>query len=319
MSPRSGNVVPNNLNAPSPLGNEKRHRTTMQSSCYSYDWPSAVKYVPNWPTVTSRLGDIGYIDNSGTWRSVLNILDDVQCRAHGIEALRLSHEKSEYITQSKFNDSRYCPVIRVSSGWECSSLTHAELQRYLVVLKVLICSAAWDATSTPQLAQYPPQQGVEIRRSENSVYRPLNALIAGPGIFIRKLHLPEEIIKCWLLLNWSKIQSAVKLFQISYQPYANNRETCLALMEFITEKWTSVYEDANTIHVDWVPIALGCTTSKESSPAWDNIQLPRPTMRAKLGMGNGQVYTINSFFNLSSLLLVVMVLWFRDSYSKSGV
>src|SRR5208282_4696844 len=94
------------------------------------DWPAAIKFVPNWPTITSRLGDIGYIDNAGTWRSVLNILDEGQCRPHGIEPLRLSHQKSEYVTQFKFNDSRDCPVVSVSSGWECSFLSEAELRRF---------------------------------------------------------------------------------------------------------------------------------------------------------------------------------------------
>ena len=104
----------------------------MQSSYYPNEWPSAIKYVPNWPTVTSRLGDIGYIDNSGGWRSVLDVFDAGQCRAHGIEPLRLSHEKSEYITQFKFNHSMHYPVVRVSSGWECSSLNSAELQRFSI-------------------------------------------------------------------------------------------------------------------------------------------------------------------------------------------
>lgn len=161
----------------------------------------------------------------------------------------------------------------------------------------LTSSAEWQATSAAQLAQDRPQQGLEIRRSPNSLYRPLNALIAGPGIFVRKIHLPGETVKRWLAVNWKKIQAAINLFQISYQPYANNGETCLALIEFVSEKWVSVYEDGNSINVDWYPIALGWTNGKKSQPVWDNIQLPRPTMRAKLGMGNGQVYKINYMVN----------------------
>jgi hypothetical protein len=114
-----------------PIHRTKKPQRMQGHSFYnSYDWPSDIKFIPNWPTITSRLGDIGYIDNSGTWRSVLNILDNSQCRAYGIEPLCLSHQKSEYITQFKFNDSRGFPVVRVSSGWECSSLNDAELQRF---------------------------------------------------------------------------------------------------------------------------------------------------------------------------------------------
>lgn len=162
----------------------------------------------------------------------------------------------------------------------------------------LICSAQWDATSAPHLAQYHPQYGVEIRQSPNSVYRPLNALFAGPEIFVRRLHLPEDTVKLWVTLNWSKLQAVVNLYQLSFPPYAHNRDASLAMMEFVTAQWTSAYEDANAVHMDWVPIALGWTTGKEIPLSWDNIQLPRPTMRAKLGMGNGQVCIINFLVNI---------------------
>ena len=155
----------------------------------------------------------------------------------------------------------------------------------------LISSAEWEATSALQRAQSRPQCGIEIRRSPNSAYRPLNALIAGPRIIARKLHLPEEIVKRWITLNWNKINAAVNLYHKSYHPYAQHRETCIALVEFVTETWTSVYEDGNTDHVEWLPITLGSTTGKGSPSNWDNIQLPKPTMRARFGMGNGQVYS----------------------------
>jgi hypothetical protein len=96
-----------------------------------HDWPAAIKFVPNWPTVTSRLGDVGYLDNSGIWRSVLNILDEDRCHAHSIDPLQLSRPKSEYITKIKFNNSSQDPIIRVSSGWGCSFLSAAELDRFL--------------------------------------------------------------------------------------------------------------------------------------------------------------------------------------------
>ena len=123
----------NNLNARKPLDNDKGPRINMQSAYYPIGWPSRIKFAPNWPSVTSRLGDIGYIDNSGIWRTVLNVLDSDQCRAHGVEPLRLSHEKSEYITRVKFRNSPDHPFVRVSGGWKFSLITDSELQRFSVL------------------------------------------------------------------------------------------------------------------------------------------------------------------------------------------
>jgi len=282
----------NNLNAPKPLDNDKGPRINMQSTYYPIGWPARIKFAPNWPSVTSRLGDIGYIDNSGSWRTVLNVLNSDQCHAHGIEPLLLSHDRSEYITQVSFKNSPEHPFVRVSNGWTFSLITDIELQRFSSFVWLLISSAEWEATSAPQSTQSRPQCGIEIKRSSNSAYRPLNALIAGPRIIARKLHLPEEIVKRWITLNWSKINAAINLYYQSYHPYARHRETCIALVEFVTETWTSVYEDGNTNHVEWLPIALGSTSTRnESQSNWDNIQLPKPTMRARFGMGNGQVYS----------------------------
>ena len=123
----------NHLNAPHPLGKAKHRRIIMQSTYCPIGWPSRIKFAPNWPTVASRLGDIGYIDNSGSWRAVLNLLDSDQCRAYGIEALRLSHDKSEYITQVEFRNSPEHPFVRVSGGWNFSLITDAELQTFSIL------------------------------------------------------------------------------------------------------------------------------------------------------------------------------------------
>src|SRR5438045_6530904 len=84
-------LVANYLYVPHLLAKEKRPRITMQSTNYPSGWPARIKFAANWPTATSRLGDIGYIDNSGIWRTVLNVLDSDQCRADGVEPLRLVH------------------------------------------------------------------------------------------------------------------------------------------------------------------------------------------------------------------------------------
>lgn len=58
-------------------------------------------YLPNPaqnPSPNSRLGDIGYVDHTGTWRRVVNALDATSCDQLGIKPLRLQGLASEYIT-----------------------------------------------------------------------------------------------------------------------------------------------------------------------------------------------------------------------------
>jgi hypothetical protein len=64
---------------------------------------------------------------------------------------------------------------------------------------------------------------------------------------------------------------------------------CLVLSEYVTESWVTVYDDGETHHVQWLPIALGMASTTQGSMMWDNLQLPRPTMEARLGLPTWQV------------------------------
>ena len=155
-------------------------------------------------------------------------------------------------------------------------------------------STEWDAMSAlanPELNDSRPQQGIEIRRIAGSAYFPLTALIVASTISIRRLHLQVEFMRLWLDLNWAKIYPTTTMFQKAFPPVADHAEMCLALTEFITETWTVVYDDGDTAHVDWLPIAIGITAELFC----ENLQLPaRPTMRARFGTEDARVHSESS-------------------------
>jgi hypothetical protein len=90
-------------------------------------WPSSIKFVSDWPVIGSRLGDIGFIDHSGTWRKVFNVLDEVECRANGIQHLQ-TNETAPLFSRVPLDISTEQPLVKVSHGWVFNFLNTAELQ-----------------------------------------------------------------------------------------------------------------------------------------------------------------------------------------------
>ena len=78
-------------------------------------------------------------------------------------------------------------------------------------------------------------------------------------------------------------------WQSEFQPQSHRSRLCLVLSEYVTETWATVYDDGQTHHVQWLPIALGMYSTPQGSVAWENLQLPRPTMDALLGLPDWQV------------------------------
>lgn len=172
------------------------------------------------------------------------------------------------------------------------TLERGRARKVLHLWLSLTGSADWDtmsAIANPELTRYPPQQGVEIRRAPRSEYLPLNGLITGPAVFVRRLNIQKETVKAWLSLNRKKIRMAVFYVQSVFRPHPERGEICVALNEYTTDSWTTVYDDGNTVHVEWLPITLGLSPGIEGSTSWDNLRLPRPTMRARLGSGDWKV------------------------------
>lgn len=87
------------------------------------EWPTEVGFVCNWPVVTSRLADIGYIDSSGTWRRILNAFDAGQCRRFNIKSLDV--EIGVSYAQEKLSDKCF---VRVSQGWNYRPLNVEDLR-----------------------------------------------------------------------------------------------------------------------------------------------------------------------------------------------
>jgi hypothetical protein len=88
-----------------------------------------IKNLTHNPSPGSRLGDIGYVDEAGNWRRVVNILDEASCEPLGINCLRLARGLPQYITQRKhvpFDE----PVIQLYSTGGCQILTGEDLARY---------------------------------------------------------------------------------------------------------------------------------------------------------------------------------------------
>ena len=78
----------------------------------------------------SWLGDVGYLDTSGAWRSVLNAVDESTCRKHGVKAIQLTHELKEYIIQRK-RGHRGEPVVKIFDGGGYQVLAPDQLASYI--------------------------------------------------------------------------------------------------------------------------------------------------------------------------------------------
>jgi hypothetical protein len=53
--------------------------------------------------------------------------------------------------------------------------------------------------------------------------------------------------------------------------------------------WVTVYDDGEAQQTLWWPIPLGLASTTQGSIMWDNLQLPCPTMEARLGLPTWQV------------------------------
>ena|SRR2546423_7819836 len=71
--------------------------------------------------------DIGFLDQSGTWRKVLNVLDEVECSANGIQYLR-TNETAQLFSRKPLDISTEHSLVKVSQGWAFNFLNTAELQ-----------------------------------------------------------------------------------------------------------------------------------------------------------------------------------------------
>jgi hypothetical protein len=88
-----------------------------------------IKNLTHNPSSNSRLGDIGYVDETGSWRRIVNILDQTSCDPLRIKCLLLARGIPQYITQTKYIPFDE-PVIELYNGGGCQIVTGDELARY---------------------------------------------------------------------------------------------------------------------------------------------------------------------------------------------
>jgi hypothetical protein len=93
---------------------------------------SGIKNLAHNPSQSSRLGDIGYVDQKGSWRSIINVLDQGACEQLGIRALRLAQALPSYVTQAR--DSRFegQPLVKIFDGGEYEILSPDKFERYFI-------------------------------------------------------------------------------------------------------------------------------------------------------------------------------------------
>src|SRR4051794_28333977 len=74
------------------------------------------------PSPNSRLGDLGYVDEAGSWRCVVNFLDSKSCHQLGVKALGLAQPKARYLTHSR---ELYMaePVVQLTGSGSFQQLT----------------------------------------------------------------------------------------------------------------------------------------------------------------------------------------------------
>ena len=71
------------------------------------------------------------MDQKGSWRPIINVLDQGACEQLGIKALRLAQALPNYITQTK--DARFenQPLVKVFDNGEYEILSPDKLEKYL--------------------------------------------------------------------------------------------------------------------------------------------------------------------------------------------
>jgi hypothetical protein len=241
------------------------------------------------PLQTSRLGDLGYVDEGGRWRTVVNIVDEPICQKFGMQAIQISHSLENYITEKKYEPFDV-PFVRLLQGGNYQILTPDQLAQYVSVPSVLIFRMI-----NPQSQPLLERPSSEARASELGLFiSPLPnmttvAFITGPHIIVRQLHFQYSVVDAWLRTYRSKIDKAARK-AIKQNPLKNNSKTMyITLSEFCTESWRTIFIRTNT---NPSPVALGWRTAPGNEiGGWGIIELPNSKSVISGGMGSVPVFS----------------------------
>lgn len=230
------------------------------------------------PSPISRLCDIGYVDRTGSWRRVVNILDTSSCKQLGLKALRLERPFKEYVAPDRHLYLTE-PVVQLSGlggGFQVFT-TGKALARYPVRLNQSLIQSVinpedrkeWQV-GTNQAKQ--ADRGVVISPMANSTTA---TFIVGPITFVKKMNLPNEVCYAWLNYNQARIRKAARKMLNMFPPDKTTTAMCLCLTEFFTETWRTTYIRTDS---PASPVFVGFKKGNtETSGTWDVINVPKST------------------------------------------
>jgi hypothetical protein len=89
-----------------------------------------VQHISHDPSQTPRLGDLGYVDEKGRWRQVVNIADSRTCQKYRMKALQMTHDLEAYITEKPYIPHNE-PFVRVSPGNDFQMLEPEKLAKFV--------------------------------------------------------------------------------------------------------------------------------------------------------------------------------------------
>lgn len=110
------------------------------------------------------------------------------------------------------------------------------------------------------------------------------AFIAGPGVFSRQLHVPDNILYAWLRAFEKALYKAARNMMTHYPPKNQTRTISFATKEFATPCYRTLYirTDANP-----TPLALGWRRKDGRGPGmWDVIEIQGATTVISAGFGS---------------------------------
>ena len=228
------------------------------------------------PSPIPRLGDIGYLDQTGSWRRLVNILDASSCKQVGLKSLRLERPLKEYVALER---QVYMtePVVQLSGSGSAFHLftTGKEMAKYFLSLVQTLIQSGINPDDRKELQAAVNQakhadSGVVIHPMENST---TIAFIVGPTTFVKKMNLPSEVCYAWLQYNQARIRKVAKRMLSMFPPDKTTTAMSLALTEFFTETWRALYIRAETpASPVFVAFRQG---NAETSGTWDVINVPK--------------------------------------------
>jgi hypothetical protein len=127
------------------------------------------------------------------------------------------------------------------------------------------------------------KRGVVLRPLPNTT---TTAVVAGPYISTRELHLHKSPVAAWLQTYGFKIgKAACKTMRI-YPPHDGCRIMCLCLTEIVTESWHTFFikKDLNPS-----PVVLVWKPDRDGSGLWTEIDLPDSISPIVGGLGSALV------------------------------